>query len=263
MSFESSSVSSRTTRILLEASLSIEWLLWNLSKNHLTNAHSNRYSNNRQSSSLATHTNLDVWTSKHQCIWVEQGTCLPSARRVELEVHCDDDRWSHLQSTKKIGTGFSVICWFCRFRLSPFALNFSTDIFTPYKLFPLYSGYSEFVVSPWPLCCTICDGEYEFIIFLSDQYDSSRLMCPTFPDLPHLPSEYLLSKLSPRSAHSPEWFLVILSCQIDEFSPDLSVKTDDLQTIAPKGIIGPLNGSSNRLSQGVFPSARRSWTFRR
>ena len=33
--------------------------------------------------------------------------------------------------------------------------------------------------------------------------------------------------------------------------------------IAPKGIIGPVNGSPTRLSQGVVPSARRSWTYRR
>ena len=34
-------------------------------------------------------------------------------------------------------------------------------------------------------------------------------------------------------------------------------------TIAPNGITRLVNGSSNRLSHGVFPSARRSWTFRR
>ena len=34
-------------------------------------------------------------------------------------------------------------------------------------------------------------------------------------------------------------------------------------TDAPKGIIGPPNGSPNRLSWDVFSSDRRSWTFRR
>ena len=34
-------------------------------------------------------------------------------------------------------------------------------------------------------------------------------------------------------------------------------------TIAPKGIIGPLNGSPNRLSCDVFPSVKKSWTCRR
>ena len=31
----------------------------------------------------------------------------------------------------------------------------------------------------------------------------------------------------------------------------------------PNGIMGPLNGSPNLLSLGVFPSDKRSWTFRR
>ena len=35
----------------------------------------------------------------------------------------------------KVSTGFSVICWLYRVRLSRFTLNFSTEIFTPYKLF--------------------------------------------------------------------------------------------------------------------------------
>ena len=34
-------------------------------------------------------------------------------------------------------------------------------------------------------------------------------------------------------------------------------------TIEPNGIIGPLKGSPDRLSQGGFPSDKRSWTFRR
>ena len=39
-------------------------------------------------------------------------------------------------------------------------------------------------------------------------------------------SEHLLSKFPPRLTHSQERFLVILSCQIDEFLLDLSVKSD-------------------------------------
>ena len=48
------------------------------------------------------------------------------------------------------------------------------------------------------------------------------LLHPTFPNLPGLLSKYLLSKFLPRSAHSQERFLEVLSCQIDEFFPDLS-----------------------------------------
>ena len=49
-------------------------------------------------------------------------------------------------------------------------------------------------------------------------------MHPTFPNLPDLPSEYLLSKFSPRLTHSQERFPVILSCQIDELLLDLLVR---------------------------------------
>ena len=64
-------------------------------------------------------------------------------------------------------------------------------------------------------------------------------MQPTFPNHPGVLSKHLLSKITPRSAHSPERLLVILSCQIDEFSPDLSVKTGDFQSLLQNGIIGP------------------------
>ena len=73
-------------------------------------------------------------------------------------------------------------------------------------------------------------------------------------------SEYLLSKFTPQSARILDRFQVVLSCQIDKFSSDLSVKTDDIQPLLQKRIIGPMNGSPNRLSYGVFPSAKRSWT---
>ena len=79
----------------------------------------------------------------------------------------------------EVGTGFSVICGFCRLRPLRFALNFSTEIFTACRLFPPWSGYSEFVLSSWQFCCSICDWENEFIIFLADQHfpclDSSRV----------------------------------------------------------------------------------------
>ena len=48
---------------------------------------------------------------------------------------------------REVGTGFSVICWFCRLRLSRFALKFSTEIFTPHGVLPPWSGFSKFVVS--------------------------------------------------------------------------------------------------------------------
>ena len=163
----------------------------------------------------------------------------------------------------KIATGFSVICWFSRLRLFRFALKFSTEIFAPYRLFPPWSGHSEFVVSPWQFCCTICDWEYEFIIFLTDQhffcFDSSRvnIWCvPTFPNLPRFLSRYLFSKVLSASRSWPRkipgrtflsnWRILDWSFGEDGW----------YWTIAPKWIIGPLHGSPNRLSHGVFPYAR-------
>ena len=85
----------------------------------------------------------------------------------------------------------------------------------------------------------------------------------TFPNLPTLLPGNLLSNFLPRSAHSKERFLVIFSCQIDEFLIGLLEKSDDIQSVLQKGIIDPLNDSPNRLSYGVFPSLRRSWMFRK
>ena len=79
----------------------------------------------------------------------------------------------------EVGTGLSVICCFWRWRLSRFALKFSSENFAPFGLFPSWSGFSEVVVSSWQFCCTICYWEYEFISFLSwkncFRVDSSRL----------------------------------------------------------------------------------------
>ena len=46
-----------------------------------------------------------------------------------------------------VSSGFSVVSCFCRLKPFWFALKFSTEIFTSYRLFPPWSGFSEFVVS--------------------------------------------------------------------------------------------------------------------
>ena len=53
------------------------------------------------------------WTLLPQCISVEQGMFLPSARRVELEVHCDDDIWGHLLflSVETLPVRHEVLHW--------------------------------------------------------------------------------------------------------------------------------------------------------
>ena len=155
----------------------------------------------------------------------------PSARKVALEVHCDDDRWSHLGSTRSrhglqrhlwilsvetLTDHHKVLCWDLRsLRLVP---------------------ASEWVLGNRSLFLTIllkktCKWENEFVwsIFLSRH--------PNFPNLPDLLSEYLLSKFSPRPTHSQEGFLVIFSYQIDEFLLDLSVKSNDVQQMLEKVLL--------------------------
>ena len=139
----------------------------------------------------------------------------------------------------EVGTGFSVICWFCRLRLSRFTLKFSAEIFSLLTVDSRLRVFSEFVVSPWQFCCTIWHREYEFIFLCCYQYFLSRwfsedkyLMGPTFPHIPELLSEHLLSEFSPRLAHSQERFLVILSFQIDVFLLGLLEKTGDIQPLS-------------------------------
>ena len=183
---------------------------------------------------------------------------LPSSHRVQLEVHCDDDRWSHLESTRS------------RQRLQRHLLllsfvtlpRFSTEICAPFCLFVPQSGFPEFVVSSWQFCCTICFWEYDFISLLWRWFFEDKfLMRPTFPNLPDPQSECLLSKSPRRSIHTQGSHQVVLPCQIDEVLIDLALKSDDFRQLLQEEL--PLNGSPNRLSYGVFPSGRRSWTFRR
>ena len=110
--------------------------------------------------------------------------------------------------------------------------------------FPPYSGFLEFVVSPWQFCCSICYCEYEFITFFVLSILLSRwffvdkfLMHPTFPNLLNPQSEDLLSKFPPRSTHTQERSWVILSCIIHEFLIDLSPEWDDIQKLLEKKLL--------------------------
>ena len=171
-----------------------------------------------------------------------------------------------LLNRPKVSSGFSVVSWFCRLRPFRFALKFSTEIFTPYRFFPA----SEWVLGIRSLSLTISLyhlplGQWIHLLFLWYQFffrvDSpdasnfsksstsairiSRLQIP--PAISSYPRKI------PDRTFVPSWW-----------SPDWSRgEIGWYSTIAPKRIIGPLNGSPNRLSSGAFPSARRSWTFRK
>ena len=136
-----------TTCILLEASFSIEWILWILYKN-LTKALASIYMPvivnlflHDVQISMSRRSNINILQWSRECFFL---------RHVELNsrfivMTIDEDTLDRLE----VGTGFSVICGFYRLRLSRFALKFSTEIFAPYGLFPPQSGFSEFVVSCW------------------------------------------------------------------------------------------------------------------
>ena len=122
--------------------------------------------------------------------------------------------------------GFSVICWFCRLRHSRFALKFSTEIITPHGRFPPWSGHSEFEVSSWQFCFTICCWEFwihhlfVWSILLLRWFFEKNIWCIQLFRIFQV-CYHLLSKVP---LDQPERLLVILACQLDEFLPDLSVK---------------------------------------
>ena len=143
----------------------------------------------------------------------------------------------------KISTGFSVISWICRLRPFHFAEKFSTEIFAPYGLLRPWSVFSEFVVSSWQFCGNICDGENEFISFLWYQdffridYTRIHVWCIYVGKFLNVCDQNISFPSSPAINAYTRTFLVKLSCQIDEVLLGL-----------PKGIIGPMDVSPNRLS---------------
>ena len=107
-----------------------------------------------------------------------------------------------------VGTDFSVICRFCRLRLSRSTLKFSTEIFAPYGLVPAL----EWVHGIRSLFLTILLfhlllGIWIHLLFvlsinLSRRFFEGKfLMHPSFPNLPSPQWECLLSKFLPRSIH--------------------------------------------------------------
>ena len=149
----------------------------------------------------------------------------------------------------KIGQGFSAICGFCQLNLSRFTMKFSAEIFAPYGWFPPWSGFSEFVVSSWQFWCTIYKWEHEFNNFLFRD-DSSKIniwriqlfqifqVCYQNISFPNSSHDQLIAKKD-----SCLYFLAKLmnSCLIFR-------EVGWYSTIAPKAMIGPLNGFQNRLS---------------
>ena len=75
------------------------------------NFDSHQCSNNHLHGIPARHPGSYMWSSSRQCISVELGMFLPSARRAERKVRRDDDECDALRSTSI--AGISVIREFC------------------------------------------------------------------------------------------------------------------------------------------------------
>ena len=67
---------------------------------NLTKFDPHRRSKNRQHCFLTTHPRSYGFSWSRQCISGELGMCLLSARRAELEIRRDDDKWNPLRSTR-------------------------------------------------------------------------------------------------------------------------------------------------------------------
>ena len=129
-----------------------------------------------------------VWAILEMSMYFSgKGNVLSSARRVELDVHCDDDRWSHLGTTKNrhglqrhlwflseetLPVHHEVLCWNLRsLRMVP-ALEWILGIrglFLIVLLYHLQMGIWIHHLLVWPILLSRW--------FFEDKY----LMHPTFP----------------------------------------------------------------------------------
>ena len=110
-----------------------------------------------------------------------------------------------------VGTGSSVICWFC-----------------PHGRFPPQSG---FFGSQLPANNVAVPSAriHHFCVLRRWFFEDKNLLRPIF-QIFHVSYQNISFPNSPtRLTHNQSRFLVIASCRIDEFSPDHSAPTDDIQ----------------------------------
>ena len=133
-----------------------------------------------------------------------------------------DQKSARASASSVVSVGWEVLCWNLRsLRLAP-ALDWIPGIRSLFLTILLY----HLQMGRWIHHLFVWSGSLS-CWFFEDKY----LMRRTIPTLPCLPPEYILSKFFPRSAHSQERFLVILSCRIDEVLIDLLEKSDDIQSV--------------------------------
>ena len=112
---------------------------------------------------------------------------------------------------------------------------------------PDEGGCSQILISSRKFDCSNCDWE---TLPLHWAFGHGVQMCPYPPILQCLRPLCLLSRFS---RARPNW------CSLERSLAEMGWYS----TIVPTRITGPLNGSPKRLSYGVFPSDKRSVTFRR
>ena len=178
------------------------------------------------------------------------GMILLSAREDELEVLCDDDKWSPLRLTRRQ-------CGLQRHRV--FLLVETHPSFLEILFWDLHSQHDNTALElilglhdvVHTICCSIGEREYDIFTRARRQYvfctesssmDFGRVY---FSQLLNVCNHDIsFSRLLPQPMHIREISLARLSYQIGGTLTGLSKKS----TIAPNGMIGPSNGSPNRLS---------------
>ena len=176
------------------------------------------------------------------------GMFLPSARGVELDVHCDDDRWSHLGSTKSrhelqrhllflsVET-LPIRHWTLRSLRSVPALEWVLGIRSLFQTIWLYH-LQRWIWIMHPFAYEYEDKMSEASKFSNSPRSKIKVSSFQIPlaisSHPGLLSEYRLSKLLPRLAHSQERYLLILSCQVDKVLINLALKSGDIQPLLHK-----------------------------
>ena len=160
--------------------------------------------------------------------------------------------------------------WVVRLWKRPFW--FSTKIYVTFSskwTFPYPGGCSQVLISSKKFDSSICDWKINFP-FSFGKYDLFRnesfwvdfrcvhrlqllKVCDQYVTIPNSLAYNAYPRNNPGKTFLPNWWNLDWSfAEIGWYS-----------TIAPNAITGPLHGSPNRLSKGVFQCARRSWTFRR
>ena len=180
---------------------------------------------------------------------VELGMTLVSAHRDELEVQCDDDKWSHLRLTKS-HFGLQRHLVFLLVETYPCFLKVLLWDLDSLRVGPAPLGrFSEFVVSSWQFCCSICDWEHEVFTFFDVNTSFALNLRAWISDASNFPaiktSPFQIpcatnanSRNTPGKTFLPNWWNLDWSlAEIGWYS-----------TIAPNGMTRPLNGSPNRRS---------------